>query len=152
MIPPSALDHPFWTSQFGANAVQQLRDEYDTYLHGRGRHVTRERQQRIMSALCRLSRERWILPLELSGLALRLAKCCSSNPHGTVASLMNKGILPKECIYAVGMLNGEPPLYTGQSGYADLVALTTKLQRRRGLSGTNEIALLELLTKERGTK
>ncbi len=93
---------------------------------------------RLYWALARLSRDRWLSYREVQEKGMRLARCLAP----VRASQILDESLRREVV-AVGMLDGEPPFYLGDSQYSQMLELA---QRKPKLI---EFEILKLMLKGR---
>lgn len=95
--------------------------------------------ERIRAALKRISRDKWLSPDEIRGMALHMARLCSSNPTWTASHA-----IPMEC-EAIGMLKGEPPAWRWEDDYKTYFSALHGLNRDSGAKA--ELIILNLTIK-----
>ena len=99
-------------------------------------------RERIIAALARCSRDKWLSPDKVQALAFSFAKCISGNWTFSADGALNK--LPG--CDAVGLLRGQTPFGVGTPAYRDFLVLL-KNPRKRKLRTTEE-EILRLTLKE----
>lgn len=103
----------------------------------------RRPSDRVGAALRRLSRDRWLAPMEVRRTALALASCCSHNPPWTAKRWLESDFAQ------VGMALGEPPLSRFDDGYRELVRIVAAVKRWDRLDG--EVAVINFFAQRRKT-
>jgi hypothetical protein len=96
---------------------------------------------RVVRAMARLSRDRWLSAEEVRDLVCRLSRCVTWTP------MYSWRRIPGEC-FVIGMLRGEPPAYVGDPKYGAFLKLLCDKKARR-YDAHIEISILKLLTKAR---
>ena len=104
-------------------------------------------KERVALAIVRLSRDRWLSPLEIKGLEARFftADGRGTWSGGTWRSLGYSNIW-SEC-RAIGMLRGRPPVFCGDPGYGDLVEVLGARKKWKPLQA--EMCILNFKLKQK---
>lgn len=131
-------------SAVGAPLQRRVMPPPAAYMHpAQLRYTPNAPGPRMRRVMARLSRDRWLPPSEVEGLALRLAwKFGSGNPHATV-----KAWLPEMAPH-VGMLRGDAVCDQFQPGRGLLIERLRKIEKRKDRLALGELEVLHFVLKK----